>query len=123
MAYDVKRKDRGYKPLIYVASAYSGDTKENAEKTKQYCRFALEQGQIPLAPHLMFPLFMNDEDPDERELAIFMDVILLGKCDELWVFGDHLSEGMKTEIDVAKKRRQKIRYFNTNMQEVSHENI
>ena len=50
-----------------------------------------------------------------------MDVILLGKCDELWVFGDRISEGMKTEIDVAKKRRQKIRYFNASMQEVRHE--
>jgi hypothetical protein len=121
MAYAIKGKDREYKPLVYVASAYSGDIKANKEKTKRYCRFALEQGQIPLAPHLMFPLFMNDEDPEERELAIFMDVILLGKCDELWVFGDHLSEGMKTEIDVAKKRRQKVRYFNANMQEVINE--
>jgi hypothetical protein len=121
MANDIKEKDREYRPLVYVASAYSGDTAANTEKTKQYCRYALEQGQIPLAPHLMFPLFMNDADPEERELAIFMDVILLGKCDELWVFGDRISEGMKTEIDVAKKRRQKIRYFNASMQEVSHE--
>lgn len=33
----------------------------------------MEQGQIPLVPNLMFPQFMNDEDPAERELAIFMD--------------------------------------------------
>lgn len=121
MTNDIKEKDREYRPLVYVASAYSGDMAANTEKTKQYCRYALEQGQIPLAPHLMFPLFMNDADPEERELAIFMDVILLGKCDELWVFGDRISEGMKTEIDVAKKRRQKIRYFNASMQEVRHE--
>ena len=116
MSNDIKEKDREYRPLVYVASAYSGDTAANTEKTKQYCRYALEQGQIPLAP-----LFMNDADPEERELAIFMDVILLGKCDELWVFGDRISEGMKTEIDVAKKRRQKIRYFKASMQEVSHD--
>ena len=73
MTNDIKNQDRKYRPLVYVCSAYSGDVTTNTEKAKQYCRFALEQGQIPLAPHLMFPLFMNDDDPTERELAIFMD--------------------------------------------------
>ncbi len=119
MTNDIKNQDRKYRPLVYVCSAYSGDVTTNTEKAKQYCRFALEQGQIPLALHLMFPLFMNDDDPAERELAIFMDVVLLGKCDELWVFGEIISEGMAVEIKVAKKRRQTIRYFNSDMQEVT----
>lgn len=118
MTNDIKNQDRKYRPLVYVASAYSGDVTTNTEKAKQYCRFAMEQGQIPLAPHLMFPQFMNDDDPTERELAIFMDVILLGKCDELWVFGDTISAGMSIEIDVAKKRKQTIRYFNSKCEEV-----
>jgi len=119
MTNDIKNQDLKYRPLVYVASAYSGDVITNIEKAKQYCRFSLEQGQIPLAPHLMFQLFMNDDNLAERELVIFMDVILLGKCDELWVFGDSISEGMVVEIEVAKKRRQPIRYFNSAMQEVT----
>ncbi|MBQ4185595.1 MAG: DUF4406 domain-containing protein [Clostridiales bacterium] len=118
MTNDIKNQDRKYRPLVYVASAYSGDVTTNTEKAKQYCRFAMEQGQIPLAPHLMFPQFMNDDDPAERELAIFMDVILLGKCDELWVFGDTITAGMSVEIEVAKKRKQTIRYFNSKCGEV-----
>ena len=118
MTNDIKNQDRKYRPLVYVASAYSGNVTTNTEKAKQYCRFAMEQGQIPLAPHLMFPQFMNDDDPAERELAIFMDVILLGKCDELWVFGDTISAGMNIEIEVAKKRKQTIRYFNSKCEEV-----
>ena len=109
---------RAYRPLVYICSPLSGDVDGNMEKARQYCRFALEQGQIPLAPHLMFPQFMNDDDPAERELAIFMDVILLGKCDELWVFGDTITAGMSVEIEVAKKRKQTIRYFNSNCEEV-----
>lgn len=119
MTNDIKNQNRNYRPLVYVASAYSGNAANNTEKTKQYCRYALQQGQIPLAPHLMFPQFMDDDIAEEQELAIFMDVILLGKCDELWVFGDHITEGMKVEIDVAKKRRQPIRYFTSNFQEVT----
>ena len=118
MTNDIKNQDRKYRPLVYVARAYSGDVTTNTEKAKQYCRFAMEQGQIPLAPHLMFPQFMNDDDPAERELAIFMDVILLGKCDELWVFGDTITAGMSVEIEVAKKRKQTIRYFNSKCGEV-----
>ncbi len=118
MTDDIKTQERKYRPLVYVCSAYSGDVTTNTEKARQYCRFALEQGQIPLAPHLMFPQFMKDDDLAERELAIFMDIVLLGKCKELWVFGDSISEGMKTEIEVAKKRRQTIRYFNSACKEV-----
>ena len=118
MTNDIKNQDRKYRPLVYVCSAYSGDVTANVKKARHYCRFALEQGQIPLAPHLLFPQFVNEDDPAERELAIFMDVILLGKCQELWVFGDSISEGMNTEIEVAKKRRQMIRYFNSACEEV-----
>ena len=114
-----KAKDRTYRPLVYICSPLSGDVPGNTEKARRFCRFALEQGQIPLAPHLLFPQFMDDRDPEERELAIFMDVILLGKCSELWVLGDLITEGMNTEIEVAKRRRQPIRYFNSEFQEVT----
>ena len=118
MRNDIKNQDRKFRPLVYICSPYSGDVSVNTEKTKEYCRFAVEEGQIPLAPHLMYPAFMHDDDPEERELAIFMDIVLLGKCQELWVFGDEISAGMSKEIDVAKKRRQPIRYFNSACEEV-----
>ena len=49
---------------------------------------------------------------------MFMDIVLLGKCKELWVLGDVITEGMKLEIDTAKRRRQPIRWFNYNFEEV-----
>lgn len=113
-----KIKDRTYRPLVYICSPLSGDVEANTERTKAFCRYALDHGQIPLAPHLMFPEFMDDNDPAEHELAIFMDVVLLGKCSELWVLGETVSAGMQAEIDVAKKRRQPIRWFNSAFQEV-----
>lgn len=73
---------------------------------------------IPLAPHLLFPQFMNDDIPQERKLAMFMNMVLLGKCNELWVFGNTISNGMTQEIEKAKKRKQLIRYFNEKPQEV-----
>lgn len=108
-----------FMPLVYICSPYRSDPKANLERTRKFCRFALDSGQIPLAVTLMFPQFMNDGDPAERELAIFMDIVLMGKCHEVWVLGDTVSEGMAEEIDRAKKRRQPIRYFNSAFEEVS----
>lgn len=107
-----------FKPLVYICSPYSGDIEENVKKARAFCRFALEMNCIPLAPHLLFPQFMNDDIPQERELAMFMNMVLLGKCNELWVFGNTISNGMAQEIERAKKRKQLIRYFNEKLQEV-----
>ncbi len=107
-----------YRPLVYICSPLSGDTKANTERTRKFCRYALGQGQIPLAPHLLFPQFMSDDDPQERELALFMDIIMLGKCSEMWVLGETVSEGMQKEIEAAKRKNQRIRWFNSEFQEV-----
>ncbi len=116
---DVKVKDeRVYRPLVYICSPFSGDVVYNTERTREFCRFALDSGQIPLAPHLMFPQFMEDSVKEERELALFMDIVLMGKCDEVWVLADRISNGMQAEIEKATKRHQKVRYFNGKFEEV-----
>ena len=86
MRNDTKNQ-KPFRPLVYICSPFSGDVEGNTERTRQFCRFALEHGQIPLAPHLMFPQFVNDEDPEERNLALFMDIVLQGKCQVLQFCG------------------------------------
>lgn len=110
--------DRQYRPLVYICSPYSGDTENNIKRARDFCRYALDQGQIPLAPHLMFPQFMKDNDAAERDLAIFMDIVLMGKCSEVWVLNERISDGMEIEITKANQRRQKVRYFNSRFEEV-----
>ena len=95
--------------IVYICSPYSGDTKTNTARTREYCRFAVDEGHVPVAPHLMFPQFMDEEK--ERELALQMDLVLLEKCDELWVFGKTMTSGMKAEIAYANNKNMKIRFF------------
>lgn len=111
-------EQRSYRPLVYICSKYAGDVEGNLERTRAFCRFALEQGQIPLSGVLALSPVMDDSDPEERGLALFMDLVLMGKCDEVWVLGDEISAGMAMEIERAKKRRQKIRYFTSSHEEV-----
>lgn len=56
-----------------------------------------------MAPQLMFPQFMDDENPEERSFVIFMDIVLMGKCSEVWVLGDRISTDMGIEIARAKQ--------------------
>lgn len=108
-------KPAGYRPLIYVCSPFSGDIPGNTKKAIRYSRFAVDNGAIPIAPHLLFQLFMNEET--ERDLAMFMGMVLLSKCEELWVFGDTVSKGMRAEIDKAERKKMTMRYFTDGLKE------
>lgn len=109
-------RKKAYKPLVYICSPFSGDVERNTYKAREYSRYAIQRGCIPLAPHLLFPQFMSEET--ERELAMQMDLILLTKCDELWVCGDKVTKGMAAEIDKAERKHIKIRYFTDSIREV-----
>ena len=107
-----------FRPVVYVCSPLSGDVAGNQEKARRYCRFAVEKGAIPMAPHLLFPQFMDDGNPEERNLAMFMDMVLLTKCAELWAFGETISGGMKLEIEKARRKGKPVRYFDSDCREV-----
>ena len=116
----IKKEDRVFRPLVYICSPYAGDVEGHTAQARAYCRFAvMEKNAIPFAPHLLLPQYLEDSDPQQRELAMFMNMVFLCKCNELWVFGERRSEGMQQEIAKAKKRRMTIRYFTEEMQEVS----
>ena len=102
--------------LVYICSRYSGDTVGNATKAVRYSRFAVNEGVVPIAPHLLLPLYMDEAT--ERAKAMEMDLVILGRCDELWVFGREWSEGMKAEIAEAVRRGMRIRHFSEECREV-----
>lgn len=97
------------KPIVYICSPYAGDVEHNRKNAIRYCRFAVDHGAIPVAPHLFLPQFMSEET--ERDLALSMGIAFLKKCRELWVFGSTVSDGMRREIAKAKAIGMLIRYF------------
>ena len=118
-----RQKQQTFRPLVYICSPYAGDVKANTVLAKAYCRFAVEQGAIPIASHLLFPQFMDDDNKSQRDLALFMATVLLTKCHEVWVFGRKISTGMATEIYKAECRQMPIRYFNTDCTPVTPSTI
>ena len=90
---------------IYVCSPLSGDIEKNIENAKYYCEYVAKMcGAIPIAPHIYFTQFLDDNIPEERAFGILAGIELLENCDELWYFGDHVSKGMVNEIITAKER-------------------
>ena len=106
-----------FRPLVYVCAPFNGDIEGNKKKATEFAHFAYKNGCIPVTPHLLFP-FMNDESPNERALALHMDIVLMGKCQEVWVLSERITSGMSAEIDKATKRRQTVRYFSNDFVEV-----
>ena len=112
---DIQRAEYGYRPLVYICSPYSGDVEANVQR---FCAFAVSARQIPLAPHLHYPQFMDDIDPDTRELAMFFNRILLSKCEQLWAYIGQVSAGMRAEIGWAHQMDIPVRFFDADFQEV-----
>ena len=107
-----------FRPVVYICSPYAGDVETNVKAAQRYSRFAVDSGYLPIAPHLLFPQFMDDSLGEDRQTAMFMNLVLLSKCAQLWVFGSVRSEGMQQEIKWAKRRHMTIRYFTEELEEI-----
>ena len=118
--YERKRAQRkpAFMPKVFICSPFRGDVYKNILNAKKYCRFAVESGYIPFAPHLFFPRFRSDENEAERRLGIRMGKVFLDDCREIWWFGDTVTEGMQIELDRARHRRLTVRHFTANLEEV-----
>jgi hypothetical protein len=114
-----EQRKRPYMPKVFISSPFAGDVQRNIKNARRYCAFAVRSGYIPFAPHLFYPQFLSDGNTEQRELGLFMGMVFLDSCKEVWVFGERISSGMQQEIDRAEKRGIPIRFFNDQCEEVS----
>ena len=89
---------------IFICSPYSGDVETNIEIAKTMCLMAIADGHNPFAPHLMYPGFLDDTDPEQRAAGIQCGCSFLEVCDEMWAYvGNGISGGMAYEMGHAKQ--------------------
>ena len=94
---------------VYVCSPLRADTKKGMEENRlraiEYCKMAEAIIGNPdvkaVAPHAYLPLLLDDNDSQERELALRFGKELLALCEAMFVCGEVISDGMKGEITVA----------------------
>ena len=100
--------------LVYICHPLSGDIKNNITAVRVICDAIVKQelpkrlltpssrnSVVPIAPHLLFPAFMDDDAQEQRDLALQWCLELVARVDEVWVFGWEVSAGMRLEIEKA----------------------
>lgn len=90
--------------LVYICSPYRGEVGRNVQYARELTRVALENGFVPITPHLYLTQAVNDEVPEERERGMAAGKELLKQCRYILIGGKYgISSGMLEEIEVAQE--------------------
>lgn len=90
---------------VYPAHPIRGDVEGNIKKIREIVRsLHFTKGVIPVAPYLVdIAGVLDDSDPVERGMGINADheYFRRGMIDEVWLYGDRISTGMRAEVILA----------------------
>ena len=100
----------------YVISRYRSEDKEQFKKqldiTKQISKMLVQYGHDVFVPHLMYPQFLDDNIPEERNKGIDSAIRWMKSCDCAFAYiGLGISDGMECEINEARYLEKTIFYF------------
>ena len=106
-----KKKIKNHRKA-FICSPYRAENEWKLNYNKQIAmRMSKEaslRGFAVFCPHLLYPLFLNDNIKDERDLAIGMGLVWLSHCDIMFIAECEPTEGMRQEIAAAEKLGIKI---------------
>ncbi len=90
---------------VFVGHPIGGDVQGNVKKVLEICEQIHTKDIIPVAPYLVSLQYLDDGVIEDRQLGVEanLECFRRGYVDELWLFGDRISPGMKEEIAIAKK--------------------
>ena len=91
---------------------YTAQSKQYFYCRDAVCQFVFQRHAIPLNPFRMFDYFLSDRV--ERDDIRAANNEMISRCDEVWVFGDTLADGVLLEIALAAAKNKPIRYFTIN---------
>ena len=92
-----------FRPTAVNSADRAAEQQSNIERALKACRILAMLGIQPLAPHLYFTRFLKDDVAAERNAGTEFALSWLKQSDELWVFGERVSEGMAQEIAKAEE--------------------
>lgn len=100
--------------ILYICHPYKSNPQLNRIKALKFAEKISTEGGIPITPHVLFP-FLNDENPYDRAKAMSYCIELLSVCHFVAVCGSIITEGMKIELEEAKKLSLPIIYLETDI--------
>lgn len=76
-------------------------TEDEMNQIKRYTAYALSCGTAPVVPHF-YLLCQQESKRKAIETVLAVSKSLLWYCDEVWVFGDTITENMSEELKFCK---------------------
>ena len=96
------------KRKVYICASSNGDVKKSIQRAMLYTKFALKSNVAPITPQF-FALSLDYNKKDERAIGQSAGINLLWYCDEMWIFGEEITDEMKAEINFCKNLNIKMR--------------
>jgi len=90
---------------VFVGHPIGGNVQDNLKKVLGICERIHTKTVVPVAPYLVSLQYLDDKVVEDRRLGIEanLECFYRGYVDELWLFGDKISAGMREEILIARK--------------------
>jgi hypothetical protein len=88
---------------------YTAQSKQYFYCRDAVCEFVFSKDYIPINPFRVFDYFLSDRV--ERDAIRAANQEVLSRCDEVWVFGEQLADGVLMEIAQAETESKPVRYF------------
>lgn len=102
------RKWARVKRKIYVSAPLGKDWDEDIENAAKYYEFTLQSECVPVGPHAYATMFGVNEASEIKRLRQ-AGMSLIWFCDEIWVFGDQITESMQEEISFGRNMKIRMR--------------
>ena len=96
------------KRKIYICAPITENIYEDIHQAMKYAEYVLKCGMAPVIPHCYY-LCMSKLDEKELETIRSASISLLWYSDEVWVFGDEVTENMERELQFCKTLNMRIR--------------
>ena len=90
------------KKKVYICAPMDGDVESVLEQVKGYVNYALKCGVAPVAPQFYLQAMLPDTQTN-AEIIRSAARSLLWYCDEMWVFGNEITETMASDQQFCKE--------------------
>jgi hypothetical protein len=97
------------KPTSELPVVFTAQSKLQFYCRDAICEFVFNQGAVPVNPFRLYEYFLGDRV--DRDFIRQANNNLIRKCDELWVFGETIADGVLFEILYAKKLKMLVKFY------------
>lgn len=95
----------------YICSPLNDNEKTHINNAVAYAKFVYHRcGMLPIMPHF-YALIFGDKYKLQKELGISIRLGQILDSEDIWVFGNTITEGMGEEIRKAMALNRKIHYI------------